>query len=661
MKQQRLSVVYLGMGVMFALVVSMLLSSVISTYASNYSDSPVASYGMILPSSFPVQLPMKGDVSLRTSSDNHRCYQLGQNQGQAQDCYAMDFSATNTGIYPVADGIVRLVVSDFETQTTSFVCYGNMVIIEHPKKSNDQITFYSLYAHLKSVTDLKENMAVSRDQRIGEMGDTGQKKSWSEGNPVKTGNCGEWPPHLHFALYQGLNIQTISGNKGPHGGKSVAIGYSTGDATFSGCAINKTERCDRLYRYRQTAGLALSLSTSNNAPPQLQSPASGTSTTNGIWPTLQWSTGSAPYGYRIQVSKNDAFSSTEVDQCSTNTNYLPTGTGAESFMRDRRGTLNWRVAYVKSAWNNNQTTCKSVGINGDWSQTWSFNNQIIITPILTSPTNGYQTNNGLWPTLVWTSNSQGPFEIRVSRNPDFSDCVVCESTSGYRYYPSGSGAEQWMREQIDTFYWRVRVVGGSWSDTRTFRNIPLAYSNNFSSHSNGWNIVRGNWGVDYQNGLVKGYGSINEFTSIKFTTAKFSDVDYAVTVYRTGTSGYNSPNVIYVRGDPEPDTSRNYIWRNAVYLSISQSGGVSYGENVQNTSGWHSGWFTSGSVRTNNWNVLRIRANGNNYKFYVNDIKVGEFSSNNHKRGFVGAAMYASTSTSAAGIMHIDSFSVSPN
>ena len=114
-------------------------------------------------------------------------------------------------------------------------------------------------------------------------------------------------------------------------------------------------------------------------------------------------------------------------------------------------------------------------------------------------------------------------------------------------------------------------------------------------------------------------------------------------------------------GDPEPDTSRNYIWRNAVYLSISQSGGVSYGENVQNTSGWHSGWFTSGSVRTNNWNVLRIRANGNNYKFYVNDIKVGEFSSNNHKRGFVGAAMYASTSTSAAGIMHIDSFSVSPN
>jgi hypothetical protein len=56
-------------------------------------------------------------------------------------------------------------------------------------------------------------------------------------------------------------------------------------------------------------------------------------------------------------------------------------------MRDRRGMLYWRVAYVKTTWN--QATCKLVGISGDWSQAWTFNNQLIVvnTPILTkSPT-----------------------------------------------------------------------------------------------------------------------------------------------------------------------------------------------------------------------------------------------------------------------------------
>jgi uncharacterized protein YvpB len=102
---------------------------------------------------------------------------------------------------------------------------------------------------------------------------------------------------------------------------------------------------------------------------------------------------------------------------------------------------------------------------------------MVIKPIVTSttpqlqlPSNGHTTTDGLWPILTWNSTSTGPFEIRVSKNPNFSDCVVCENVSGKSYRPSGSGADAWMRAKTGTYHWRVRVSGGTWSSGRTFEN-----------------------------------------------------------------------------------------------------------------------------------------------------------------------------------------------
>ena len=298
------------------------------------TDSPVENYGVKLPSSFAIQLPMKGQVSLRTSSNSHNCYGLNQQAGSAQDCYAIDFVAADAGVYAIADGIVRLVVSDFRTQTTSFVCYGNMVIVEHPNN------YWSLYAHLKSVASLQENTAVSRGQRIGEMGDTGKDMNWKEGS--RSGTCGPWAPHLHMAVYSGAKISNVASNKGPYGGASVAIGYGAGDATFTGCVVNSNARCDQLYRHR-LSGTELKVSSSGSTVPDaltIVSPMENGTTENGLI-KITVSGGVAPYYLEVM---REGSSSPFIYQTMNGTSYQP---DSLSWSQSYRGRLCARITDKK--------------------------------------------------------------------------------------------------------------------------------------------------------------------------------------------------------------------------------------------------------------------------------------------------------------------------
>jgi len=458
--------------------------------------------------SLNMQLPWKVGTSQCTTGYLHGFYDQGISNfepiGESLDygsCQTWNWGDINDkfDVYTMLDGTV--------TFQPSGQCRLDVTKTVNYKGVERKITI--VYLHLDLPNGYKP-VQFTQNQKIASIALDHNKAVCGGG-----GNYISNAPHLHITLLiDGVKVyfskKQAGYAKGWHvGGWTNVIKAPIGSAYQGGIfcyvPVGTEANCDNNPSAVGKDQFQQIINKSTTPQPTLQSPVSGTSTTNGIWPTLQWSTGSAPYGYRIQVSKNDAFSSTEVDQCSTNTNYLPTGTGAEAFMRDRRGTLHWRVAYVKSAWNNNQTTCKSGGINGDWSEKWIFNNQI--TPLsLQSPASGTSTTNGIWPTLQWSTGSAPyGYRIQVSKNSTFSSTEVDQCSTNTSYLPTGTGAEAFMRDRRGTLHWRVAYVKstwnqntcksvgiiGDWSQAWTFNNqiTPLA----LQSPASGTSTTNGIW------------------------------------------------------------------------------------------------------------------------------------------------------------------------
>jgi hypothetical protein len=218
------------------------------------------------------------------------------------------------------------------------------------------------------------------------------------------------------------------------------------------------------------------------------SPSSGHTTSDGLWPTISWSpysSGYAEYGYRIQMSPNSDFSSLYVDECTNSTSYRPSGSSSEKFMRDRRDRIYWRVTYMIKRWDS--STCKnSSGINNSWwSSSRYFNNPMPQNKVvLTSPSDGYTSSGGIWPTLQWSAGSNMSYYypygyyIEVSRNNSFTDLIVNECTTNTSYKPAHNW---WMQTFRMRLYWRVSYVPNAWNGNQ---NTCKTQSFNSSLRSN---------------------------------------------------------------------------------------------------------------------------------------------------------------------------------
>ena len=216
--------------------------------------------------------------------------------------------------------------------------------------------------------------------------------------------------------------------------------------------------------------------------PAAVNPNDGYTTSDGLWPTLEWSPASGDFGgfgYRIQVSKAANFSTLVVDECTTGTSYRPT---SDEWARGRTGTHYWRVNYVTKAWSGNQTTCKSQYVAPSlWSGTRSFVN---VTPqnrvVAVAPSNGLTSTGGIWPTLSWESGSNMSYYfpygyyVEISRNSSFTDRVVYECTTSTSYKPF---SDSWMQSIRGRLYWRVSYVPRLWNG-----NQSTCKSQNFASN-----------------------------------------------------------------------------------------------------------------------------------------------------------------------------------
>lgn len=110
-------------------------------------------------------------------------------------------------------------------------------------------------------------------------------------------------------------------------------------------------------------------------------PNDGYTQSDGLWPRLYWGAYNTPfaqYGYRLQVSRDASFRNLIVDECRTDTNYLPNDVW---WMRENSGKYYWRVNYLANPWNQLASTCSSVFVeNKLWSTPRIFTaNPLIVT------------------------------------------------------------------------------------------------------------------------------------------------------------------------------------------------------------------------------------------------------------------------------------------
>jgi hypothetical protein len=199
------------------------------------------------------------------------------------------------------------------------------------------------------------------------------------------------------------------------------------------------------------------------------SPADAQTSTDGLWPTLQWNAGAdmpVTHGYRIQVSKVANFTTLIVDECTKSTSYTPADNW---WAQERMGVFYWRVNYAVSSWKT-QAQCKAQRPKTSlWSASRSFENPVTSKlPILSTPADGVISTDGLWPTLGWSS-ALGDFggfgyRIQVSKTSNFSRLIVDECTTSTSYLPA---SEAWARMQTGKFYWRVNYVTRAWSGNQT--------------------------------------------------------------------------------------------------------------------------------------------------------------------------------------------------
>jgi len=186
------------------------------------------------------------------------------------------------------------------------------------------------------------------------------------------------------------------------------------------------------------------------AAPTLSLPANN-ATNVSINPTLEWNAVTGATGYVLQVSTDNSFTTTLVNQSVTGTTYNVSG-------------LNYNTTYY---WRVKATDGTS---ESDWSTVWSFTTmmQPLTAVILYMPVDG-ATNVTLTPTLEWMAVATATgYEVEVSTENTFATTVFSGTTTNLTQALSGLNYNT-------TYYWRVRALRGSeqgpWSAVWSFTTI----------------------------------------------------------------------------------------------------------------------------------------------------------------------------------------------
>lgn len=183
--------------------------------------------------------------------------------------------------------------------------------------------------------------------------------------------------------------------------------------------------------------------------PTLNSPPNN-SVTNDATPTFDWGNSSGATSYNIQVDNSSGFSSPEINQTTTSSQYTPSTSLSDSLYY-------WRVMARDDVPN-----------SSGWSSVWNVTIDTTppSAPVLVLPANGSSTSNTT-PTFEWAWPSGAvEFHIQIDTTNSFpSPDIDAYTTTGY-YTPSPLAT--------GIHYWRIQARDSA---------------NNWSSWSSVWSVT----------------------------------------------------------------------------------------------------------------------------------------------------------------------------
>jgi uncharacterized protein YkwD len=210
------------------------------------------------------------------------------------------------------------------------------------------------------------------------------------------------------------------------------------------------------------------------------------------------------------------------------------------------------------------------------------------------------------------------------------------------------------------YKWRVRAGNAAgWGPWSVFRNLTnkkdvvvSGFNTNLNS-ANGWQgwirRPRAVWSLN--NRAMITAGQTNKWVNARYRNNIYTNLDYSVRMRRVNSS--NAAQYLIVRAGNS--YLANGYWNPGYAFGYHNNGRYSiWRRNADGSVTQIQGWTASSAINKNGWNILRVRAVGNNFRFYINGTLVRTFTNTSLRQGRVGVTMYRSPNDPANTRLNVD-------
>jgi hypothetical protein len=211
----------------------------------------------------------------------------------------------------------------------------------------------------------------------------------------------------------------------------------------------------------------------------------------------------------------------------------------------------------------------------------------------------------------------------------------------------------------NVYVWRARAyvdgVWRAWGAKLTFTVTPNSFYSGFSGNMTGWERkAGGTWNTSTS--LIYTEGLAEKHTSVYRKAGQYTDFEYTVRMRRIGGENtYNDPtNMLLVRMGNKIDPGHSH-WYPGYQFGIRNNGKyyISFTDNTGKSITIQP-WTDSSAIIKGAYNILKVKAQGSDFAFYINGVLVKSFSDTHRARGYIGISMYRYSDGSTPTYLYVD-------
>ena len=234
------------------------------------------------------------------------------------------------------------------------------------------------------------------------------------------------------------------------------------------------------------------------------------------------------------------------------------------------------------------------------------------------------------------------FQAQINAGHPVLINLAGHSIVGYGY----SGSTIYIRDTWDnnTAHTYTMPWGGSYSGM-TMQSVSIVrlaaptgggFNSQFNGNMTGW-AKKGTVAFYPSSTYMYSNGTSGKWAQAYWTGSTFSNFNYQARL-RRGNGDATSANTLFVRmGSSIGTGTLGNWWYPGYFFEYTNGGSYSIWKMTSPTSySAIQGWTSSSAIKKNDWNVLRVYANGSTFKFYINGTLVKSFTSSWRTSGYVG-------------------------